>query len=82
MSNPQTQQRQAVIDQAVAFLDATDTATLTGILTAVGAREELRQDPARLRDLLAAATPSAPGRFLGAYHGAVQLLAAAGKPTT
>lgn len=70
-------ERQALIDRAVAYMDATSPAELSEIVARLGWKPELRRDPSKLRNLLVAGRDF-PGGLFGPYKAAQKLLNAAG----
>jgi hypothetical protein len=70
--------RQALIDAAVAHMDATGPDDLTPLLTRAGFKPAFQRDPNLLRNRLTSVHPDDAGPFFAAYKAAQRLLHAAG----
>ncbi|MFG1857566.1 hypothetical protein ACGFJT_37430 [Actinomadura geliboluensis] len=69
-------ERQALIDRAVVYMDATPPAELSEMFARLGWKPELRHDPSKLRKLLA--DRDFPGGMFSPYKAAQKILHAAG----
>jgi hypothetical protein len=71
-------ERQAVIDRAIAHMDATAVDDLAQLLAQTDAKQAFKRDPTLLRNALAVVAPDDVGPFFNAFKIAEQILHAAG----
>lgn len=72
-------QRQDIIDQAIAYMDAAAPAALPRLLARAGSKQTFQDDPSLLQAALADADPDDAGPFFAAYKAAQRVLHAAGR---
>lgn len=73
--------RQDTIRRAIALIDTAGPAGLIRAIRGTRIRDDLKTDPAKLRDALTAGIGASGGAGFSAWKGAQQVLAAYGLPT-